>query len=66
MAGYKLFNSESVSEGHPDKIAAQISEAILDSILARDPTARVAREALIKTGMVLAAAKSPPTLRCKC
>lgn len=48
-----LFTSESVSEGHPDKIADQISDTILDAILAQDPTARVACEAFVKTGMVL-------------
>lgn len=48
-----VFTSESVSEGHPDKIADQISDAILDAILEQDPHARVACEALVKTGMVL-------------
>jgi S-adenosylmethionine synthetase len=48
-----VFTSESVSEGHPDKIADQISDAILDEILAKDPGARVACEVLVKTGMVL-------------
>jgi S-adenosylmethionine synthetase len=48
-----LFTSESVSEGHPDKIADQISDAILDSMIAQDRTARVACETLVKTGMVL-------------
>jgi S-adenosylmethionine synthetase len=47
-----LFTSESVSEGHPDKIADQISDAILDNILKQDPNARVACETLVKTGMV--------------
>jgi S-adenosylmethionine synthetase len=50
-----LFTSESVSEGHPDKIADQISDAVLDSILATDPRARVACETLVKTGMVVVA-----------
>jgi len=50
-----LFTSESVSEGHPDKVADQISDAILDGILAQDKTARVACETLVKTGMVLVA-----------
>ena len=49
------FTSESVSNGHPDKMADQISDAILDAILAKDPHARVACECLIKTGMVLVA-----------
>jgi S-adenosylmethionine synthetase len=48
-----VFTSESVSEGHPDKIADQISDAILDAILSQDPTARVACETFVKTGMVL-------------
>lgn len=48
-----VFTSESVSEGHPDKIADQISDAILDAILAQDPTARVACEVFVKTGMVM-------------
>ncbi|MCD6039805.1 MAG: metK 1 [Gammaproteobacteria bacterium] len=48
-----LFTSESVSEGHPDKIADQISDAILDAMLSQDQGARVACEALVKTGMVL-------------
>lgn len=50
-----LFTSESVSEGHPDKIADQISDAILDALIAQDPHARVACETLVKTGMVLVA-----------
>lgn len=48
-----VFTSESVSEGHPDKIADQISDAMLDAILAQDPRARVACETFVKTGMVL-------------
>lgn len=48
-----LFTSESVSEGHPDKIADQISDAVLDAIIAQDPQARVACETYVKTGMVL-------------
>ncbi|WP_372591411.1 methionine adenosyltransferase [Guyparkeria sp.] len=50
-----LFTSESVSEGHPDKIADQISDAVLDAILKQDPNARVACEALVKTGFVVLA-----------
>ncbi|KTG18002.1 MULTISPECIES: methionine adenosyltransferase [unclassified Guyparkeria] len=50
-----LFTSESVSKGHPDKIADQISDAILDAILEQDPRARVACEALVKTGFVVLA-----------
>lgn len=48
-----LFTSESVTEGHPDKVCDQISDSVLDSILARDPQARVACETAITTGMVL-------------
>lgn len=47
------FTSESVSEGHPDKIADQISDAVLDSLLRQDPLARVACETFVKTGMVM-------------
>ena len=50
-----LFTSESVSEGHPDKVADQISDAILDEILCQDPHARVACETLIKTGAAILA-----------
>ena len=55
MAEGKLFTSESVSEGHPDKVADQISDAVLDALLAKDPRARVACETLVKTGMVVLA-----------
>lgn len=48
-----LFTSESVSDGHPDKIADQVSDAVLDAILEQDPTARVACETFVKTGMVM-------------
>jgi len=51
----KLFTSESVTEGHPDKMADQISDAILDAMLAQDPFARVAAETLVTTGLVLVA-----------
>jgi S-adenosylmethionine synthetase len=50
-----LFTSESVSEGHPDKVADQISDAVLDSILAQDPKARVAAETLVSTGLCVLA-----------
>ena len=50
-----LFTSESVSEGHPDKMSDQISDAILDALLADDPNARVACETMVKTGMVILA-----------
>ena len=49
----KLFTSESVTEGHPDKICDQITDAVLDAILAKDPQARVACESIATTGMVL-------------
>jgi S-adenosylmethionine synthetase len=50
-----LFTSESVTEGHPDKLADQISDAVLDAVLTRDPTGRVACETLVTTGVVLVA-----------
>ncbi|HUI99069.1 MAG TPA: methionine adenosyltransferase [Usitatibacter sp.] len=50
-----LFTSESVSEGHPDKVADQISDSVLDAILAQDPTGRVAAETLCSTGLVVLA-----------
>lgn len=49
----KLFTSESVTEGHPDKICDQISDAVLDAIIAKDPRARVACETAVTTGLVL-------------
>ena len=55
MEGTRLFTSESVSEGHPDKMADQISDAVLDAILAQDPKARVACETLATTGLVVIA-----------
>ena len=51
----KLFTSESVTEGHPDKMADQISDAILDAIMEKDPMARVACETFLTTGMALIA-----------
>jgi S-adenosylmethionine synthetase len=53
--GRYLFTSESVTEGHPDKIADQISDSVLDTILAQDPTARVACETLVTTGLAIIA-----------
>ncbi len=53
--GKYLFTSESVTEGHPDKVADQISDAILDSLLAQDPDSRVACETLVTTGMAVIA-----------
>ncbi|AJQ92562.1 methionine adenosyltransferase [Gynuella sunshinyii] len=55
MSEYSLFTSESVSEGHPDKMADQISDAILDAIIKDDPNSRVAVETLVKTGMAVIA-----------
>ena len=54
MSNY-IFTSESVSEGHPDKVADQLSDAVLDAILEQDPTSRVACETMVKTGMVILA-----------
>ncbi|MFA6202927.1 MAG: methionine adenosyltransferase [Gallionella sp.] len=56
-----LFTSESVSEGHPDKVSDQISDAILDAILAQDPYARVAAETLTNTGLVVLAGEITTT-----
>ena len=53
MTNRYLFTSESVSEGHPDKVADQISDAVLDAILAEDPRGRVACETMVKTGVVI-------------
>jgi S-adenosylmethionine synthetase len=58
-----LFTSESVSEGHPDKMADQVSDAVLDAILAEDKHARVACETLVKTGMVLIAGEITTTAK---
>jgi len=55
MSEYSVFTSESVSEGHPDKMADQISDAVLDAIIAQDPHARVAVETMVKTGMAIIA-----------
>ena len=55
MSNAYLFTSESVSEGHPDKVADQISDVILDAILREDPRGRVACETLVKTGVVIVA-----------
>ena len=55
MAEISLFTSESVSEGHPDKMADQISDAVLDALIAQDKGSRVACETMIKTGMVVVA-----------
>jgi len=55
MSTYNLFTSESVSEGHPDKMADQISDAVLDAIIRDDPNSRVAVETMVKTGMTIIA-----------
>ncbi len=62
MARYR-FTSESVTEGHPDKICDNISDAVLDAILAQDPRARVACECLAKTGMIVVAGEITTTAR---
>ena len=54
-ADHYLFTSESVTEGHPDKIADQISDAVLDCLLTQDPRSRVACETLVTTGMAVIA-----------
>ena len=56
-----LFTSESVTEGHPDKIADQISDAVLDAMLLDDPMARVACETLVTTGMAVVAGEVTTT-----
>ena len=55
MPSQTLFTSESVSEGHPDKVADQVSDAVVDAMLAQDPESRVACETMIKTGIVMLA-----------
>jgi S-adenosylmethionine synthetase len=61
VADRSLFTSESVTEGHPDKLADQISDAVLDAILADDPTARVACETLVTTGLACVAGEITTT-----
>ena len=61
--GRHLFTSESVTEGHPDKIADQVSDSILDAILAQDPMSRVACETLTTTGLVLVAGEITTTAK---
>src|SRR5579871_6078116 len=63
MADRFLFTSESVTEGHPDKIADQVSDAILDAILAQDPMSRVACETLTTTGLVMVAGEITTTAK---
>jgi S-adenosylmethionine synthetase len=61
ISGRHLFTSESVTEGHPDKIADQISDAILDALLAQDPKARVACETMVTTGLAFIAGEITTT-----
>src|SRR3970040_2139464 len=56
-----VFTSESVTEGHPDKMADQISDAVLDAIIAQDPNGRVACETLLTTGLVVVAGERTTT-----
>jgi len=58
MSDYGLFTSESVSEGHPDKVADQVSDAVVDAMLAQDKESRVACETLIKTGIIVVAGET--------
>src|SRR6056300_1644550 len=62
MSSY-LFTSESVSEGHPDKVSDQISDAVLDAIITQDPVARVACETLVTTGMAMIAGEITTSAR---
>ena len=62
-APIRLFTSESVTEGHPDKVADQISDAVLDAVLAQDPTGRVACETLVTTGLILLAGEITTTAK---
>ena len=59
----RLFTSESVTEGHPDKIADQISDTVLDELLRQDRNSRVAVETLVTTGLVVVAGDQPPLRR---
>ena len=61
-----LFTSESVTEGHPDKVADQISDAILDAIIAQDTRARVACETMVTTGMAIIAGPAATTFLAIC
>ena len=54
----RLFTSESVSEGHPDKVCDQISDAVLDAILAQDPNSRVACETMVSRGFAVVAGET--------
>ena len=55
MSQYSVFTSESVSEGHPDKMADQISDAVVDAMIKDDPNSRVAVETMVKTGVAIIA-----------
>jgi len=55
MSNHSLFSPESVSEGHPDKLSDQISDAVVDAMLKDDPDSRVALETMVKTGMAIVA-----------
>src|SRR6516165_3640487 len=59
--GEYLFTSESVTEGHPDKMADQISDAVLDAVLSQDPLGRVACETLVTTGVCMVAGEITTT-----
>ena len=61
--GLHLFTSESVTEGHPDKIADQVSDSILDAILSQDPMSRVACETLVTTGLAMVAGEITTTAK---
>ncbi|MBT8448719.1 MAG: methionine adenosyltransferase, partial [Gammaproteobacteria bacterium] len=61
MSEYAVFTSESVSEGHPDKMADQISDAVVDAVISDDPDARVAVETMVKTGMAIVAGEMTTT-----
>src|SRR5512132_4127808 len=63
MAARHLFTSESVTEGHPDKIADQISDAVLDALIGQDPKSRVACEVLVTTGLAVVAGEIPSLVR---
>ncbi|NNN21228.1 MAG: methionine adenosyltransferase, partial [Acidimicrobiales bacterium] len=63
MTARTMFTSESVTEGHPDKIADQISDSVLDAILAEDPHARVACETLVTTGLILVSGEVTTTAK---
>src|SRR5579862_9728730 len=61
MADRYIFTSESVTEGHPDKMADQVSDAVLDAVMANDPTGRVACETLVTTGLCIVAGEITTT-----